>query len=101
MRDGVADQINNKNKTLKFAVKAGNNTRLDLAELELLLWSWHIFEKVGKFWMVFIVLFILHHYYTVIHLASTIIHGPVLFPYDLRVLLNDFKIIFSTSPHLR
>lgn len=35
MRDGVADQIN-KNKTVKFAVRAGNNTRLDLAELELL-----------------------------------------------------------------
>lgn len=32
---GVADQIN-KNKTVKFAVKAGNNARLDLAEFRII-----------------------------------------------------------------
>lgn len=35
MRYGVADQIN-KNKTVKFAVRAGNNTRLDLAEFRII-----------------------------------------------------------------
>lgn len=65
MRYGIADQIN-KNKTVKFAVRAGNSTRPDLAEFRIIITThdtkgW--VEKLGNFCMFFNVLFILQHYY--------------------------------------